>query len=144
MPALASFEYSVLRVAPSVEREEFVNAGVLLFCKQFHFLGARIALDASRVLALEPHADVASIQVQLDLVHNIVRGGPDGGDIGVLPLGERFRWLASPRNTILQPSPVHPGLCIDPQMTLDSIFARVVSAQGSSQASICHEAPVQP
>lgn len=144
MPALASFEYSVLRVAPSIEREEFVNAGVLLFCKQLRFLGARIALDTTRLLALEPRADVASIRSQLDLVHQIVSGGEEAGEIGELPLGERFRWLASPRNTILQPSPVHPGLCIDPQVTLDSIFVRVVSALISSQYSICHEAPVQP
>ncbi len=144
MPALASFEYSVLRIAPSVEREEFVNAGALLFCKQLHFLGARIALDASRVLALEPRADIEGIQFQLDLVHEIVVGGAKTGEIGELPLGERFRWLASPRNTIVQPSPVHPGLCIDPQAALDSIFARVVPTQGPSHSSVCHEAPVQP
>ncbi len=143
MPALASFEYSVLRVAPSIEREESVNAGVLLFCKQLHFLGARIALDASRVLALEPKADIAGIQSQLDLIHRIVAGGAEAGEIGKLPLGERFRWLASPRNTIVQPSPVHPGLCLNPQTALDSIFTRVVSAQGSSQCSVGHEAPVQ-
>lgn len=144
MPALASFEYSVLRIAPSIEREEFVNAGVLLFCRQLHFLGARIALDAARVLKLEPEADIVGIQAQLDLVHQIVGGGLGGGEIGEMPLDERFRWLASPRNTIVQPSSVHPGLCIDPQAALDSIFARAVSAQGPSQASICDEAPVQP
>ncbi len=144
MPALTSFEYSVLRIAPSIEREEFVNAGVLLFCKQLHFLGARIALEASRVLALEPGADIAGIQSQLNLVHEIVAGGAKAGEIGELSPGERFRWLASPRNTVVQPSPVHPGLCIDPQTALDSIFARVVPAQGPSRFSVCHEAPVQP
>ncbi len=143
MPALASFEYTVLRIAPSIEREEFVNAGVLLFCKHLRFLGARIALDASRVLALEPKADIAGIQSQLDLVHEIVAGGPQAGEIGELPPGERFRWLASPRNTIVQPSPVHPGISIDPQVALDSIFERVILTQSPSRVSVGHEAPLQ-
>ncbi len=140
MPVRASFEYSVLRVAPSIEREEFVNAGVLLFCKQLRFLGARIALDVSRVLALDPEADITGIQAQLDLIPVIVQGGPPAGQIGELPLGERFRWLASPRNTIVQPSPVHPGLCIDPQAALDSLFTRLVSAQRASESTATHEA----
>ena len=143
MPARASFEYTVLRVAPSVEREEFINAGVLLFCQQLHFLGARIALDASRVVALDPQADVAGIRAQLDLIPRIAAGGQEAGEIGLLPLGERFRWLASPRNTIVQPSTVHPGLCTDPQAALDLIFTRLVPAQGRSQSSVGHEASVQ-
>ncbi len=144
MPAFASYEYSVLRVTPSVEREEFVNAGVLLFCRTLRFLGARIALDVRRVLALDPEADIASIQAQLDLIPRIVEGGPGAGQLGELTMGERFRWLASPRNTVVQPSPVHPGLCSDPQAALDSIFARLVLAQDQSQAANSHEASVQP
>ena len=127
----ASFEYTVLRVAPSVEREEFVNVGVLLFCQQLHFLGARIVLDASRVVALDPQADVAGIRAYLDLITRIVAGGQEAGEIGLLPLPERFRWLASPRNTIVQPSTVHPGLCTDPQAALDQIFTAAPAGSGS-------------
>jgi hypothetical protein len=134
MPARAPFEYTVLRVTPCIEREEFINAGVLLFCQQRRFLGVRIELIERRVLALDPHADVAGIQAQLALIPVIVKGGPGAGSIGELPMHERFRWLASPRNTIVQPSPVHPGLCTDPESALDSLFARLILTQHGPQA----------
>ena len=125
-PDARAFEYSVIRVAPCVEREEFVNAGVILFCKLRRFLGARIELDEARLLALQPCADVAEIRQQLDLIPAIAAGGADAGEFASLGQAERFRWLASPRNTVVQPSPVHPGLCDDPQAALDEIFARLV------------------
>ncbi len=126
MPARAPYEYSVIRIVPCVEREEFLNAGVLLFCKAHRFLGARLALNEERLLALQPCADVPEIRKQLELIEAIVDGGRDAGEVGVLPPAERFRWLASPRNTVVQPSPVHPGLCDDPQAALDAIFVRLV------------------
>jgi hypothetical protein len=126
MPARAAFEYSVIRVAPCVEREEFVNAGVILFCKLRRFLAARIELDEARLLALQPRADVVEIRRQLDLIPIIAAGGEPAGELGALPQAERFRWLASPRNTVVQPSPVHPGLCDDPHSALDEIFSRLV------------------
>lgn len=127
VPARAPYEYTVIRIVPCVEREEFVNAGVILFCKQHRFLGARVCLDAARLLALQPCAALAEIQQQLDLIPLLVQGGRVAGDVGGLPPAERFRWLASPRNTVVQPSPVHPGLCDDPQAALDEIFERLVS-----------------
>lgn len=130
MPERAPFEYTVIRVAPSVEREEFVNAGVILFCKQHRFLAARLRLDEARLLALQPCANIAEIQRQLDLISLIVEGGRSAGDYGGLAPAERFRWLASPRNTVVQPSPVHPGLCDDPQAALDGIFRRLVPLHG--------------
>lgn len=129
MPARAPYEYTVVRIVPCVEREEFLNAGVILFCKQHRFLAARLSLDAARLLALQPCADVPEIRRQLEVIEMIVRGGRDAGDIGALSPAERFRWLASPRNTVVQPSPVHPGLCEDPQAALDEIFARLVPVQ---------------
>ncbi len=132
MPARAPYEYTVIRVAPCVEREEFLNVGVILFCKHHRFLGARISLDEARLLALDPCAAVGEIRQQLDLVPLIVAGGWDAGDLGGLPPAERFRWLASPRNTVVQPSAVHPGLCDDPQAALDEIFARLVPARSCS------------
>ena len=129
VPARAPYEYTVIRIVPCVEREEFVNAGIILFCKQHRFLGARIGLDEARLLAFQPCADLAEIRRQLDLIPLIAQGGRDAGDIGSLPPAERFRWLASPRNTVVQPSPVHPGLCDDPQAALDEIYARLVPLQ---------------
>ncbi len=126
VPARAPYEYTTVRVVPCVERGEFVNAGVILFCKQHRFLAARLDLDAARLLALAPCADVGEIRKQLDLIGLIIQGGPAAGELGALAPAERFRWLASPRNTVVQPSPVHPGLCDDPRAALDAIFARLV------------------
>ncbi len=126
MPARAPYEYTVIRVVPCIEREEFLNAGVILFCKQHRFLAARLTLDEDRLAALQPCADIAEIREQLELIPTIIRGGPEAGDLGALPPAERFRWLASPRNTVVQPSSVHPGLCDDPQAALDEIYDRLV------------------
>lgn len=126
MPALAPYEYSVVRVVPCIEREEFINVGVLLFCKQHRFLGARLELNEARLLALAPRADVSEICRHLDLVRCIAAGGRAAGEIGALSPAERFRWLSSPRNTVVQPSAVHPGLCSDPQASLDALFERLV------------------
>ncbi len=128
MPVLAPYEYSIVRLVPCIEREEFINAGVLLFCKQHRFLGARIELDEPRLLLLAPRADVWEIRRHLDLIQRIVAGDRDAGEIGALSQAERFRWLTSPRNTVVQPSPVHPGLSLDPQASLDALFARLVIA----------------
>jgi hypothetical protein len=134
MRARAAYEYCVLRVVPDIEREEFVNVGVLLFCRTRRFLGVRIELDERRLLALDPCADVAQIARQLDLIEVIAAGGPGAGDFAEFAPAERFRWLASPRNTVVQPSPVHPGLCDDPQAVLDRLFDRMVAAKGLTGA----------
>jgi hypothetical protein len=126
VPVRAPYEYTVIRIIPCIEREEFLNAGVILFCKHQRFLEARIALDEERLLALQPCTDILQIRQQLALIPTIVQGGRNAGDLGKLPRAERFRWLASPRNTVVQPSPVHPGLCEDPQTALDEIFSRLV------------------
>ena len=128
MPVLAPYEYSIVRLVPCIEREEFINFGVLLFCKQHRFLGARIELDEPRLLLLAPRADVCEIRRHLDLIQRIVAGDRDAGEIGALSQAERFRWLTSPRNTVVQPSPVHPGLSLDPQASLDALFERLVTA----------------
>ena len=126
MPALLSFDYAVLRVVPRVEREEFVNAGVVLLCLERDFLGARVELDRSRVLALHPGADLPLIEEHLRAAPRIAAGGDDGGPIGRLSLRERFHWLVSPRSTVLQVSPVHSGLCESPERALDDLVERMV------------------
>lgn len=121
-----TFDYAVLRVAPRVEREEFVNAGVILFCLQRRFLGARVHLDASRLRALWPAVDVELVQSRLEAVVRICDGAPDGGPIAQLPQRQRFHWLVAPRSTILQVSPVHTGMCEAPEPCLDELFRQLV------------------
>jgi hypothetical protein len=113
-------------VVPRVDREEFLNAGVVLFCLEKDFLGARVALDAARVKAAFPEADLALLEEHLAVVPRICEGGPDAGPIGKLTKRERFHWLVAPRSTIVQVSSVHVGLCEDPAKALEEVFGRMV------------------
>lgn len=131
MPNTSAFEYTVVRVVPHVEREEFVNAGVILFCRQQRFLDCRIELDEARLLALAPDCDVAAVRAQLELILAICAGGPAAGELAGLDQPERFRWLAAPRSTVIQVSPVHNGLCTDPQTALVDLFERLVRSARS-------------
>jgi len=126
MPATSVFEYALMRVVPRIERGEYVNAGVVLLCRQHGFLEARLHLDPGRLRALDPTLDLELLEEQLAHIPRICAGGPPAGPIGALPHYERFRWLTAPRSTIIQPSPVHTGLCTDPRATLERIFARSV------------------
>lgn len=127
MPETHTLEYTIVRVVPRPEREEFINAGVVLFCRTLRFLGCRIDLDEARLLALAPDADLDAVRAHLALIPRICAGGPGTGDVGGLEQAERFRWLASPRSTVVQVSPVHTGLCHDPQAALDDLFTRMVA-----------------
>lgn len=126
MPAPRSFDYAVIRVVPRVEREEFVNAGVILFCLECDFLAARVELDAGRVRALDPEADLDLIGHHLRAVERIAAGSPDGGPIARLSIRERFHWLVAPRSTVIQVSPVHSGLCDDPSRELERLMDALV------------------
>ena len=126
MPARNTFEYAIIRVVPRIERGEFINAGVVLFCRTRRFLGARIELDTARLGALAPDADIPPLQEQLDHIPLICKGGAEAGPIGLLPQHERFRWLSAPRSTIIQASPVHCGMCDDPEAALDKLVATMV------------------
>ena len=126
MPATLLFDYAVLRIVPRVEREEFVNAGVILFCLERGFLDARVELDAVRVRALDPDAELPLIEAHLAAVPRICAGGDGAGPIGRLSLRERWHWLVAPRSTVLQVSPVHSGLCDDPAEMLEQLMDRMV------------------
>ncbi len=121
-----AFDYAIVRVIPRVEREEFVNAGVIVHCYARDFLGARIELDEPRLLALAPDADLALIRRHLAVIPRICAGGLDAGPIGQLPQRERFQWLAAPRSTILQTSATHSGICEEPEAALERLLERVV------------------
>jgi hypothetical protein len=125
----SSFDYAVLRVVPRVDREEFVNAGVIVFCSERDYLNARVELDRARVLSLFPGADLAVIEEHLNVVPRICAGGSDGGPIGRLSRRERFHWLVAPRSTVLQVSPVHSGLTDDPAQALERLMDAMVRPQ---------------
>jgi hypothetical protein len=127
MPA-HRFEYTIVRVVPRVEREEFINAGVILYCRSLGFLAAKIALDHERLRALHPDAslDLESVERALAFIPRICAGDPDSGPIASLDQAERFRWLSATRSTVTQVSPVHAGLCDDPARMLEHLMAKVV------------------
>jgi hypothetical protein len=121
MPAAASFDYALLRIVPRVERQEFINAGAVVYCPERHFLGARIHLNRDRLRALWPEADVSLVEQHLDAIQRICDGDPQAGAIAKLSQRERFHWLTAPRSTIVQPSPVHTGVCENTDNLLDRL-----------------------
>jgi hypothetical protein len=126
MPARSAYEYAVIRAVPRIERDEFINVGVVLFCRERRFLAARLHVDEARLRALAPDMDIELLREQLGHIPLICAGGRAAGPIGDLPAHERFRWLSAPRSAIVQPSEVHVGMCADPQAALDRLFAQNV------------------
>jgi Protein of unknown function (DUF3037) len=122
------YDYAVVRVVPKVDREEFINAGVIVSCPDLSFLEARIKLNQSRLLALDPEVDLDLVRKHLAAIPIICRGGDGAGSIGQLPQRQRFHWLVAPRSTIIQTSPVHTGRCGDPAAALDHLVATMVDA----------------
>jgi hypothetical protein len=120
------FEYAVLRVVPRVEREEFLNVGVIVYCRSLGFLETRFEVPEARLRAFAPDLDLAEITDRLQAFARICQGRATGGTIGQLPIAERFRWLTSTRSTVVQTSPVHPGLCADAGETLARLYAQLV------------------
>jgi hypothetical protein len=126
MHAADTYDYAVIRVVPRIEREEFINAGVILSCQKLGFLGARIALDEARLLALAPDVDLELVRRHLAAIPAICAGHAEAGPIGALPPRGRFHWLTARRSSIIQTSPVHTGRCGDPEATLDRLLAKLV------------------
>ena len=126
MAAEHTYDYSIVRVVPRVDRGERINVGVILSCSEMNFLDARIELDEAALRALDPAVDVAAIRANLETIPAVCRGGPGAGPIGELPARGRFRWLVSPRSTIIQPSAVHTGRTSDPAASLEHLMDRVV------------------
>ena len=126
MPDHLLFEYAVIRVVPRVEREEFLNAGVILYCKDKKFLQAITSLHSDKLRMLCPDADFEEIEKHLCIFKKICSGSKDSGPIGQLDIASRFRWLTAARSTIVQTSRVHPGFTRDPQETLEKLFTQMV------------------
>lgn len=126
MPERKEYEYALIRVVPRVERGECLNVGVILYCKKARFLGIRYHLPAERLLALWPELDLDEIGTHLAAWEQVALADAEGGPIAQLDDPERFRWLTAAKSTILQCSPVHPGLTLEPAAELDRLFEQYV------------------
>ncbi len=131
MPA-EPFQYAVLRVVPCIEREEFINVGVVLFCRTRDFLAARIELDEERLSRLAPGPPLDTIREHLAALQQVAAGRADAGPIAQLPASERFHWLVAPSSTVIQTSSVHTGLCDDPAVVLDHLMNRLVRSPSTA------------
>lgn len=120
------FQYAVLRLVPSAERGEGLNVGVVLHARRHRFLGLRTVVDPERLRILDPTLDLDAVVRHLHGLKRVADGDPEAGAIAAMPRSDRFGWLAAPSNTIVQPSPVHTGLCDDASATLDRLLARLV------------------
>lgn len=120
------FEYAVIRVVPRVEREEFMNVGVVLYCAKQRFLQVLFRLDEDRLQAFSPDLDINEVNAYLCAFQHICNGSISGGRIARLPIAERFRWLTATRSTVVQTSRVHPGFCHDPAEALQRLYMQMV------------------
>jgi hypothetical protein len=127
VPAPLAFSYAVVRVVPRVEREEFVNVGVILFSAERRFLGCRLRFDRARLAALAPGLDTTALECHLDAMRAVCEGDPSGGPIAALSASERFHWMVAPRSASIQTSPVHSGLTEDPAAALERLFEAQVA-----------------
>jgi hypothetical protein len=120
------FEYAVIRVVPRVERGEFVNVGIIVYCSSKKFLKTRFYLNVEKIEALSKEVGIEELEKRLAAFEKVCGGGDSGGKIGKLPVASRFRWLTATRSTIVQTSPVHPGFCEDPDETLTKLYDKLV------------------
>ena len=125
MPALNSYDYAYIRVVPRQDRGEFINVGVIVFCRTKNFLAARLAIDEQRLRLLDTGLDLAQVRAHLDLIPRICDGH---GPIGQLGQADAFHWLVAPHNTVIQTSAVHLGLCVDPETALDTLVTNLADA----------------
>jgi hypothetical protein len=126
MSARMGFQYVVLRCVPRVDREEFLNVGVVLYCQQADFLEARCFVDPDRLRALAPDVDIAAVSSALAAVEAVCRGDESAGEAGRAAIGTRFGFVKAPRSTVVQPGPVHGGTTDHPSAQLDHLLARLV------------------
>ncbi len=130
MPTPDCYDYAVIRVVPRVEREEFVNVGVILSCPARDFLDARLHVEHARLVSFAPDLDLALVEQHLAVIPLVCRGGEAAGAIGALTARQRFHWLVAPRSAIIQMSPVHSGVTDDPAATLQQLLLTMVLPRG--------------
>jgi Protein of unknown function (DUF3037) len=126
-PSRSPFEYAVVRIVPDIEREEFLNAGLILFCRPRQYLRARTTLDTVALGAVHADNDVEAIGEQLRFLEAVAAGTLDAAPFTSMSQSERFHWLTTPRSTLIQPGPLHAGMSDDPDATFDHLFGVLVS-----------------
>jgi hypothetical protein len=122
----ATYDYAVIRVVPRVDREEFINVGVIVACQDSGFLEARIELNEARLRALDSNVDIVTIRGHLETIPAICAGGKAAGPLGSLSRRERFDWLTAPRSALIQTSPVHTGRCSDAGDVIEHLMQTMV------------------
>lgn len=120
------YEYAVIRVVPRVEREEFLNAGVIVFCKRQKFIKVLYTIDEPKLALFSPNLDIEQVSLNLVSFEKIARGAKDGGPIAQLEIPERFRWLTAVRSSVIQTSRPHPGMCTDLEWRTQKLFEEYV------------------
>jgi len=120
------FEYAIIRVVPRVEREEFMNIGVILFCQKQKFLHAKYLINENKLKTFSSNLDLIELHEHICSIERICKGKAEAGPIGKLDIASRFRWLTATRSTVVQTSRVHPGFCTDAAETLDKLFSQMV------------------
>lgn len=120
------YEYAVIRVVPFVEREEFVNVGIVLFSKKAKFIRVMISLNEEKLRCFSADLDMEQVRKNLESFEKIALGLPDSGPIGAMDLPSRFRWLTAVRSSVIQTSKTHPGLCSDLELTAERLFRELV------------------
>lgn len=135
MPAECAYDYAIVRVVPRVDRGEMINVGIILSCPDSDFIAARIEVDDTRLLALDPSLDIVTIRAHLETIPAICDGRPDAGPIAALPARQRFYWLVSPRSTVIQVSPVHTGRAADPVAALERLMDRMIRVRRADSAA---------
>lgn len=126
MSARMPFQYVVLRCVPRVDREEFMNVGVVLYCQAADFLQARCHVDRDRLAAFGADVEVDAVCSALTAIEAVCLGDPAAGAAGRAPMGTRFGFVKAPRSTVVQPGPVHGGTTDDPAAELDHLLDRLV------------------
>lgn len=127
MPERRPFQYTILRLVPRIERGECINVGVVLFCRQHAFLGARVHLEEDRIHALAPELELDEVRPHLEAIEAVLAGDPNAGELARLSPSDRFGWVAARSSTVIQASEVHTGMTGDPAATLEHLFTQLVS-----------------
>ena len=133
MPDRVPYEYAVVRVVPRVDRDEFINAGVIVFARQQRLLEARVEVNDRRLLALWPGVDVATVRQHLNAIQKICAGDSTAGPIARMSQSERFHWLTTPRSTVIQTSPIRTGLSSNLEQLPDDLERKVVEHSSAHQ-----------
>ncbi|PRD57336.1 DUF3037 domain-containing protein [Sphingobacterium gobiense] len=120
------YEYAIVRVVPRVERDEFINVGVALYCRKHRYAQVKVYINEAKCRSLDPDIDLELIMKHLDSFQRICTGDKRGGKLATLEQAERFRWLTAKRSTIIQCSVVHPGLCVSAEKTHQELFEKLV------------------